>query len=398
MSDLRMAIARNIRTARRRLGLSQDDLAHAIGAKSGETISQIEKGEREVKAWELNRIAKRLHVDFYDLMSEQEAQSAPQPLWRKEPAANKPEVESWLLLRSKYYRHVMNLLHICPAEPLASKQQIEPLNASFETISNLGEHVARILDLSERPARRLFDALEARCVMVFCADLGSDGSALSVWGHQGPAMVLNSSEPPWRRSFSCAHELFHLVTWDNVEPLRSRLGARQMQSLETRANTFASALLMPSGYLLPELRGRVTDGQLIAADVISLAKDFGVSTAALLWRLRNLGIISQEIPESLLSNPRFHQEDQVSRVGTWDTPHSLPRRFVELSFAAYARALLSRARLAEMLETDLTGLPALLAYYGIELEPELAYKTQIPDPGRQCDHRVAQIGPMVSPV
>ena len=211
-------------------------------------------------------------------------------------------------------------------------------------------------------------------------------------------MVLNSSEPPWRRSFSCAHELFHLLTWDNVDSLLPRLGARQIQSLETRANIFASALLMPSAYLLPALRGRAVDGQLAGSDVITLAKDYGVSTAAFLWRIRNLGIISQEIPESLLSNPRFREEDQASRVGTWDTPYGLPRRFVELAFEAYTRALLSRARLAEMLETDLTGLPALLARCGIELEPELAYKTKIPDTGRQCDHRIAQVGPMVAPV
>ena len=69
MSDVRMTLARNIRQARRRRGLLQEDLAEVIGASASETISQIELGKREVKAWELSRIARKLNVEFRDLLS-----------------------------------------------------------------------------------------------------------------------------------------------------------------------------------------------------------------------------------------------------------------------------------------------------------------------------------------
>ena len=382
MSDLQTAIARNIRAARKRLGVTQEELAREIGAKSSETISTIEKGEREVKAWELHRIARRLHVDFYDLMSAEELKLGPKPLWRDAAPTDRPEVEGWLLLRSRYYRQVMDLLDVCPAEPLAKRDDVDPFGADFDMVSRLGENMARVLHLGVRPAKCLFDVLEDRCVMVFFADLGRDGSALSVWNDDGPAMLLNSREPPWRRAFSCAHELFHLLTWDHVQRAGGRLGARDRHGLEKRANAFASALLMPSGDLLPALQQRIRNRELAGADVVELARDFWVSTKALLWRLYNLRIIPQETPDTLLDNPQFRKQDREARAGVSELPTALPGRFVELAFEAYTRALVSRARLAEMLGTDLSGLPALLAQHGIESEPQLAYQAQMPDPGR----------------
>ncbi|MCL0048467.1 helix-turn-helix domain-containing protein [Dehalococcoidia bacterium] len=49
-----------MRTSRERLGLSQEELANRAGFSVHQMISQIEKGKREVKAWELVNLVKVL--------------------------------------------------------------------------------------------------------------------------------------------------------------------------------------------------------------------------------------------------------------------------------------------------------------------------------------------------
>jgi len=57
-SDMNAALGQRIRSFRKRLCLSQEALASQMGFGSAETISQIERGNREVKAWELVKLAK----------------------------------------------------------------------------------------------------------------------------------------------------------------------------------------------------------------------------------------------------------------------------------------------------------------------------------------------------
>ena len=58
-----------IKTFRKRLNLTQKDLAIQMGFNSPETISQIERGDRELKAWELVQLAKLLTTNLNDLLS-----------------------------------------------------------------------------------------------------------------------------------------------------------------------------------------------------------------------------------------------------------------------------------------------------------------------------------------
>jgi len=56
---------------------------------------------------------------------------------------------------------------------------------------------------------------------------------------------------------------------------------------------------------------------------------------------------------------------------------SLPPRFVRLGFIAYQKGKVSRARLAEYLETSLFDLKTVLLEYGFDKDVEYEIKTQI---------------------
>ena len=73
MADLRNVLGKRIRNARIQLSLSQRQLAEEMGFSAPQIISQIEKGERQIKAGELVNLAKALHLDVFQLLSADEA-------------------------------------------------------------------------------------------------------------------------------------------------------------------------------------------------------------------------------------------------------------------------------------------------------------------------------------
>lgn len=378
MSELRSNIGRNIREARERMGLRQLDLARVIEAKSSEIVSQIEKGSREVKAWELSRIASALHVELQDLLSPQRLVSGAAPLWRKEAGPSRLETEARLLQRSQRYRRVMELTGSTPRQELPTQDRFDVVGASYSAVEAFSESTGQALSLGPTPATRLFDVLENTFgVMVFYQDLREDGSAVSVRGPFGPAMLLNSCEPPWRRNFSCAHELFHLLTWNAAPRERLEKDPKVFDTVERQAEAFAGGLLLPRASLLAEVAHSAANERLEVAQLIALARKFGVSTAALLWRMKHLKIIPAEIAERLLGDADFRCADRSTMSAQWWTPLELPSRFVELAFVAYGDGKLSRAKLAELLETDLAGLPQLLTNYGLNLECDRVSEAEI---------------------
>ncbi len=97
----------------------------------------------------------------------------------------------------------------------------------------------------------------------------------------------DDKENAFRRNFSAAHELGHLLLDDfyDVEGM-SRLEYKEM---EDTMNQFAGALLIPEEVYRPELK---TSIKTELNFYIELKKKYGVSAAALIVRARQLGEIS----------------------------------------------------------------------------------------------------------
>lgn len=188
----------------------------------------------------------------------------------------------------------------------------------------------------------------------------------SAVGGFGRAVLLNGSEPPWRRNFSLAHELFHLLTWSLVPldglqsdpPLKGRI--------EKLADNFAAALLLPAEEVSAAWDQKTEKGKTRYADVIEIARVFGVSTEALIWRMVNLGRLAKEEAERILGDERFRSQDKATMPKMWGAdPPCIPERFVVLGFRAWQEGELSRGRLAEFLHTNLGDLGKVLESYGL---------------------------------
>lgn len=363
-------LAARIREARERLRLTQQQLASAAGFSHLQTISDIERGARDVKAWELVRLARALHLSVPDLLGGP-LTHAPAVLWRKTPP-ERERLEAAFLERCRQYRFLEELTGEVREAPLPVFH-VDPGTLSHGRVAALGEQVAQALSLGAKPATALTSVLEDDYgVKLWYEDLGEDGSASCSVGGFGTGILVNAREPRWRRHFSVAHELFHLLTWEDLPPGRLSADTALAQKAETLANTFAAALLLPAGPVRAEADRRTKEGAIAIQNLIDLARQYQVSTDALLWRLVNLGRLQTEQVEQVLRDPAIQALDAASRRADWDRPPFPPERFVRLAHLAHIRGRLSRARMAELLGVDLSDLDDFLTTHGLTDAPSLA--------------------------
>jgi len=364
MDDLKLILGSRIRSARERLNLSQRELAEAIGVDSHQIVSQMEKGERDIKAWELAKLAGILKIEISSLLESSEPLKEPIVLWRDKPKKEKEIKEAQFLKKCRDYHNLELAASDSPRSSLPNKK-IDPETMDFQTVKQLAEEVSKQLNLGQKPSASIEKVLEDQYgVKIWYIDLGEDGSAASTVGPFGPAIMMNSFEPPWRRNYNFAHELFHLLTWESLPPEFLIEDATRFDRFEKYANAFASALLLPADPITNEFDARVKDNSISYSNLVEIARIFDVSTEALLFRLLNLRRFSKIEVEKTLKDENFREIDRSSMRGHWRDPSPMPERYVRLAFMAHRKGNVTRARLAEYLGTNLFDLGDTLKEYG----------------------------------
>lgn len=113
-------------------------------------------------------------------------------------------------------------------------------------------------------------------------------------------MLINSNQPQGRQHFTIAHELYHLFIEEKPTPHKCNPGCGSKNPVEQCADMFASSLLMPETgicQLIPEAELKTKD--ISIATILKLEHYFSVSRSALLYRLLNMGLISENIRSRL---------------------------------------------------------------------------------------------------
>ncbi len=373
VDDANSAVGAAVAHLRQLRGMTQGQLAEKLGVGSSQIISTIEKGERSLKALEAVKLAGILNVSFAELLSGKQPET-PFVHWRGETGhdgSSRAEEEALFLLRCRRYAFVEGLTSSRPVAQLP----VFPLDLArlrFEDMDGWAQQVRGAVGLGELPAPQLRQALEERAgVKVFISSL-EGGSGAATRGSFGPAILENAREPLHRRAFSLAHELFHLLTWDAIEERVEALTAAERERLESLAEVFASALLMP----LSDVRQRVGPETLARPAwhrLLPIAAAFGVSPPALVWRLVNLQLLERATADALLASPRGRAEG--AEAGE-EPP--LPHRYVLLAFQAWADGKISLGKLAELLETNVGLLGRTLSTYGVDMERDVEEAPALP--------------------
>lgn len=171
--------------------------------------------------------------------------------------------------------------------------------------------------VGERPIKNLIHMLEAKGIRVFSLDEDTqDMDAYSFWMNNRPFIFLNTRKSVERGRFDAAHELGHL--------LLHKHGAPSGKEVEAEANQFASAFLMPQGSVISRATNFTT------LDWIISAKSFWlVSAAALVRRLKDLGLISEWQYRSLTIDlsRRGYMRKEPNAIKQRETSKLLPMIF-----------------------------------------------------------------------
>lgn len=369
----RMELAERLRKAREAVGLSIGEAASRLGFGNYQTLSNIEKGEREVKASELTLFAKTYFCNLHSLLV---GEDMPQPtvhfLWRRAPSERKAEVEAAIKHRFEEYHLLEKLLGLVD-EGAGFSITVSPADIrTYHQIDALAARVSSLLNLGSRPALSLQKVMEQvlRTKILF-VELSEFGSAAStVHPEFGAAIVVNSEEAPWRINFTLAHELFHIITWNTFNPADLEQDEVLFKDIEKKAERFASTLLLPESAVREELGARIADQKLSFSDIVDVAREFGVSTQALLYRMANMRLVEWEKANELANNDELHQIDRRIRR---DTESEVPssERFALLAVKCLRKGLISRGKFSELLDIDRADIDEFLGYRGLsEVEGE----------------------------
>lgn len=134
--------------------------------------------------------------------------------------------------------------------------------------------------VGELPIRNVIHLLEAKGIRVFSlAENTLEVDAYSLWKDDTPFIFLNTMKSAERSKFDAAHELGHLILHKHCAPVG--------REAEREADQFASAFLMPRASVLTLKPHCET-----VSSLIKLKKKWGVSLAALAYRMHKLDLLS----------------------------------------------------------------------------------------------------------
>ncbi len=376
-------IGSKLKKERELLNMSKSSVAKKMGFNHYQTISEIESGKREVKAWEIVKLAGIYgrKVDFF--LKPEVAQCSQKVLWRNRQTQEQTVMDErrFLVFCENYARLLkLNDKTISSFNIKFSIEKSNFSNRAFRYVEDIAGEISRFYNLGSRPACVLPKLLEDQGILLLYLDLGESGPGASSDGNFGKAILVNSSDAPWRQNYDIAHELFHILTWDIFTDEEIYADDNTSKSaVEKWADAFASVMLLPEEAVKLEFNRKATGDKIEYLSLIEMARDFQVSLPALLWRLVNLGILEKDNVEKALADGAIADIDKKARFNDWhyEVPY-LSNRYIELAIRAYDKGKLSKRKLADYLDKPLGDIAAFLANYGYDEEQDYSHELIAP--------------------
>jgi XRE family transcriptional regulator, fatty acid utilization regulator len=352
MTDL---IARRLKVAREKAGLTQAQFAERLGFKDRQTLAAIEAGQRKLSAEELLLAIRVLKVDLDFFTDSFRLVGEAQFSWRAKQAGVKlldqfeDRAGRWIATYRKLGRGDSGSETV--PSPLKVRLGIS-VRSSFEEAQAAGEALVQEWHLGDVPALRLEESISERLrslVLYVEAPSGISGAACHLPDLN--VILINRNEPEGRRNYDLAHELFHLLTWEQMPPEHAESDIPRFgkgNRIEQLADNFASALLMPERVL--KARWQARDGQDIHSWLNETASQLLVSSVALKWRLYQLDWLEKgdliEINDSKLTANGRPESKQLK-------PRLFGREFIDRLHSALSIGEISVRRAASLLD-DMT--------------------------------------------
>ena len=361
-------ISRRLKHAREKRGLTQAQLTEKLGFKDRQTVAAIEAGQRKLSADELVRAMQVLGVDLDFFTDSFRLVGEGAFSWRADERATTEQLGKFEERAGRWIATYRRLGEDQGMKtPILQPRLALTERSSFEDAMAAGEKLGADWQLGDQPALKLESAIRERLdalVLYVDAPAGISGSACQAPGLN--AILINRKELEGRRHFDLAHECFHLLTWEQMQPeYREPIegdyrGKGRHKRIEQLADNFAAALLMPERVLSPlwQPRGK----QDIHTWLNRTATAFLVSAKALKWRLINLGWLSKP-KQSEIDDARLRANGRPRKEQA--TPKLYSEDFASRLHAGLSKGDLSVRRAASLLELTIEDLADMFRGYGL---------------------------------
>lgn len=359
-----------IKALRDQRKLSQEAVTDLFGFKDRQTLSAIETGERRVAADELLRAAEIFGVPL-DYFTDPFLLAGEGRFSWRQTGVSSEQLHNYETEAGRFIAAFRVLgQQVGNKAPLLKQALGLTKQSTYEDAIAAGERFAAEFGLGDVPALRLAEVMERLGMLVLMVDPieGVSGAACRL--PELDVVLINRRETPGRRHFDLAHELFHILTWEQMPPEHSEEAMPKKRSrVEQLADNFASAVLMPAAVL--DRFGNWADlaGKALAKRLNEVADELLVTAQALRWRLVGMGRISRansdEVSDEALRN------NGRSKPAKQELPPLFSQPFVKIVAAALEEGKTSMRRVAAILGVTIDDLGELFAAHGVAAPDEL---------------------------
>lgn len=277
-----------LRLARQLRGLDQQDVAAIVGRDKA-TVSRWESGDQKPEPDSLVRLAVGLEIStaWFTKPVPKAGGNARFRSLKSELRKFRERMNSLLLLEVEL-SHLLQEYVEFPAVALPTMNVADPRDIQNRQIEDAAQNCRQSLGIPLGPVPNVIDALERHGVVVSRAKVGGEKlDGVSQWwtADDRPYVLLADDKLSECRSrFDAAHELGHLILHAHTRADES--DAEIYNLMETQANRFASAFLLPEESFAADLR------MITLPELQELKVKWRTSIAAMLYRCRDLGFIN----------------------------------------------------------------------------------------------------------
>ena len=351
LQEMRKTIARRIEDFRKKLGLSQKQLAERVEDLTASAIEKFEKAEIAPSPQTLSRLAEALNVMNDDLIRPYVIDIDYRKVrYRKRSKMPKKQVEA---LQRKYGLMLERYIEV---ERLMGQEAEFNFNyddiqvSKYEDAQNVARRFREDMGWGIRPIVSPIQQLEMKGVKVFILDedesTNKDFDGMCYKEGKIAVVVLKKCENTEHDRFTLFHEMGHLLM---------NTGDLEGKELEALCNAFASEMLLPES----EFRNFFWKGcRIYPITLQMLQREWGISCMAQMYKAKDLDIITDNryigYCVRLNRNKALKAEMEESRFLPETT-----NRFQSLVFQALGEFKITAAKAAAMLGITVEMLNAM---------------------------------------
>jgi len=337
-----------LKLARKRAGLSLRDLADRLGHEvSAQAISKYEGGKMAPSSSVLVSLARALDVSLDFLMSNQVSELAGVEFRKYSGATGTNLARAQSTVIDEVERHLAldEILGLSSEDNELPKSRSDV--SSMEEVEAAADKLRGDWRLGNDPIPSMTSLLEDKGVKVITVDIpkklsGFTGTVRRSSGKADlPVVVVSTQFTIERRRFTLAHELAHRIIGNAGGGLKP----------EKAMDRFAAAFLISADHLRAEVRG-ARDSLPPYDELVRLKHLYGVAAAAILMRLKDIGILSEATVtyafQTYARAWRTAEPRPLDPSGPFGKLEK-PTRFERSVYWALADRLISLPRAAELL-------------------------------------------------